>query len=65
MKCRCADFLLRCCCAHFLAWMLTNDLMCVPEVFDCTPATFKNGRPRSYGMLSYAPAANFICVLML
>ena len=52
MKCRCADFLLRCCCAHFLAWMITNDLMCVPEVFDCTPATFKNGRPRSYGMLS-------------
>ena len=44
--------------------MLTNDLMCVPEVFDCTPASKKSGRPRSYGMLSYVPAANFICVLM-
>ena len=62
MKCRCADFLLRCCCAHFLAWMLTNDLMCVPEVFDCTPVTAKNGRPRTYGMLSCAPLPLlFVC----
>jgi len=55
MNCRCADFLLRCCCAHFVAWMVTHDLMFVPKVFDCTPVTSKNGRPRTYGIVSRAP----------
>ena len=55
MNCQCADFLLRCCCAHFVAWMVTHDLMCVPKVFDCTPITTKNGRPRTYGKVPRAP----------